>query len=175
MPDISVSVDALNIEVEISQTGPQGPQGDPGEGVPAGGALGQVLTKASAADYDAQWENPGASSNYETCTAGEDINAGRVVVIDSGEAFYFHNTDPAQAGRVFGITKSSATAGNDLSVQPYGVVTDAGFSSLSEGPVWAVANGQVSNTRPSSGTVQKIGVYLGGNKMLMDFATQITL
>lgn len=35
--------------------GPQGPQGPAGEGVPAGGTAGQVLTKKSDADYDAEW------------------------------------------------------------------------------------------------------------------------
>lgn len=39
-------------------TGPQGPQGIPGAdgvGVPSGGTAGQVLTKASGTDYDAEW------------------------------------------------------------------------------------------------------------------------
>lgn len=38
--------------------GPQGPQGNPGVGVPAGGATGHVLRKASAADYDTEWAAP---------------------------------------------------------------------------------------------------------------------
>lgn len=37
--------------------GAQGEQGEPGEGVPAGGAQGQVLKKASNADYDTVWSN----------------------------------------------------------------------------------------------------------------------
>lgn len=39
----------------IGATGPQGPQGPAGEGVPAGGTAGQVLTKKSDVDYDAEW------------------------------------------------------------------------------------------------------------------------
>ena len=49
--------------------GPQGPigaqglKGDTGEGVPAGGADGQVLTKQSSTDYDTAWEDaPSAGS-----------------------------------------------------------------------------------------------------------------
>lgn len=47
--------------------GPKGDKGDPGEqgppgavgaGVPAGGATGQVLAKATAADHDTQWIDP---------------------------------------------------------------------------------------------------------------------
>ena len=39
--------------------GPQGapgPQGPAGQGVPTGGTVGQVLTKKTASDYDAEWE-----------------------------------------------------------------------------------------------------------------------
>jgi hypothetical protein len=35
--------------------GPEGPQGVPGEGVPPGGAAGEVLAKASGTDYDTEW------------------------------------------------------------------------------------------------------------------------
>lgn len=38
--------------------GPQGPQGEAGIGVPAGGADGFVLAKASASDYDTEWVDP---------------------------------------------------------------------------------------------------------------------
>lgn len=34
----------------------KGTQGSPGQGVPSGGATGQVLAKQSATDYDADWE-----------------------------------------------------------------------------------------------------------------------
>lgn len=37
--------------------GPQGIQGVPGEGVPVGGILGQVLTKQSGTDYDSDWDD----------------------------------------------------------------------------------------------------------------------
>lgn len=38
--------------------GPIGPTGPPGAGMPTGGATSQVLTKASAADYDCSWLAP---------------------------------------------------------------------------------------------------------------------
>ena len=40
---------------EKGDTGDQGPQGAPGAGVPTGGAQGQALLKASAADRDTEW------------------------------------------------------------------------------------------------------------------------
>ena len=38
-------------------TGAQGPQGDPGEGVPVGGSAGQVLAKIDGTNYNTEWVN----------------------------------------------------------------------------------------------------------------------
>ena len=43
---------------ETGPQGEQGPKGDPGEGVPTGGTTGQMLVKATDADYDAEWVDP---------------------------------------------------------------------------------------------------------------------
>lgn len=43
---------------EQGPQGPEGPQGPAGEGVPAGGAAGDHLTKTSATDYDTEWTTP---------------------------------------------------------------------------------------------------------------------
>ena len=40
---------------EKGDTGATGAKGDPGEGVPTGGTTGQMLVKASDADYDTEW------------------------------------------------------------------------------------------------------------------------
>lgn len=46
-----------------------GPQGEPGEGVPSGGAAGQVLTKVSGTDYDTEWADPtGGGGDPATAT-----------------------------------------------------------------------------------------------------------
>jgi hypothetical protein len=37
---------------------PRGDQGEPGEGVPVGGAAGMVLTKIDTSDYNTQWADP---------------------------------------------------------------------------------------------------------------------
>lgn len=42
---------------ETGATGPQGEQGPAGPGVPTGGTTGQILTKASASNYDTAWED----------------------------------------------------------------------------------------------------------------------
>lgn len=44
-----------DVVVTTQITGPQGPKGDVGEGVPAGGSIKQVLSKNSDGDYDTVW------------------------------------------------------------------------------------------------------------------------
>lgn len=49
--------------------GPQGApgaKGDPGVGVPAGGTVGQVLTKSGAGDYETEWQDPQGGSGGST-------------------------------------------------------------------------------------------------------------
>jgi len=55
-------------------TGPQGAPGAPGVGVPAGGATGQVLEKASGTDYDTAWVTPSGGAGITELTG--DATAG---------------------------------------------------------------------------------------------------
>jgi len=78
-------VTTLNIDKGI--IGPQGPQGPTGEGVASGGTTGQVLTKASNADYDTIWTTNG-SGTVTSITAGTGLSGGTItssgtIAIDS--------------------------------------------------------------------------------------------
>lgn len=52
------TADFVGATGDTGPAGATGPQGDPGIGVPAGGAEGQVLTKDSNDDYDTVWATP---------------------------------------------------------------------------------------------------------------------
>jgi hypothetical protein len=73
---MSVQVTSIEAYVEINTTEavvnivPIGEQGNPGEGVPIGGATGEILVKASGADYDTEWTDDIAvdSITYDTAT-----------------------------------------------------------------------------------------------------------
>ncbi len=55
------------VKGEKGDPGDQGPPGKDGMGVPPGGTVGQMLMKASDADYDARWEDP-------TCATMDQVN-----------------------------------------------------------------------------------------------------
>ncbi len=81
------------VRVTTGTVGPQGPAGAAGPGVPAGGVLGQILTKQSATDYDADWVDPadgdgdviGPASAVDSNLVGFDGTTGKLIK-DSGVA-----------------------------------------------------------------------------------------
>ena len=176
MPDITLEInEAVPVALDITnQAAINLNYGYGAFGIPAGGDIGDVLTKTGSSDYVATWEAPGAVNDLESYPAGENLSAGRLVVIDAGLAVYFQISNPLHAGRAYGITASSATTGNAVSIRIRGEATDASFSALTDAVLWAGANGQITTTLPVSGTVQKVGIGVGSNAVLIDFSTQIT-
>lgn len=153
MPDITieinhpaVTINQTQVEVDLDFGGPQGPPGPEG---PAGGTS-------------------------ETYPAGQNVSAGRVVVIDGGEAFYFQPSDPTHAGRAFGVTITSALTGEDVDIQTAGVVTDAAFLFSADSTLYCDTDGDVVDTMPASGTVQQVGVSVASNSMLISIQPAIT-
>lgn len=55
MQNVELTNDRLFLAVKFGGVLLRGPQGDPGVGVPPGGAAGQMLVKKSGADYDTEW------------------------------------------------------------------------------------------------------------------------
>ena len=153
MSDLSVTLIQSEVVVEVVTrpieitipVGMMGPQG------PAGPAGGSVV------------EYP----------AGENLSAGRVVIIEAGEAWYFQPGTTAHGGRAFGITKTSATAGNDVTIQLEGTITDAAFSAFLDEALYVGTDGELQTTWPGAGLIQKAGISEGGNKVKIDFSIQI--
>lgn len=175
MSDITVEI--TRTEIEISLQTPvieiEFPVSLQGVGVPAGGDVGDVLTKTGSGDYVTGWEAPGAGANLEVYPAGENLSSGRVVIIDAGEAFYFQPGTTAHGGRAYGITKTSATTGNNVIIQRDGTVTDAAFSGFSDKTLYVGTDGEIQTTWPATGLLQKAGIAAGSNKVRIDFSIQI--
>lgn len=101
--------------------GDTGSQGEPGEGVPDGGTVGQVLTKQSNADYDTDWETPPTapvtSVNGQTGDVVLDaIDVGADAAGSAAQALSDANdyTDSAVAGVDTGVM--SIVAGDNVTV-----------------------------------------------------------
>lgn len=105
--------------------------------------------------------------------AGENLSAGRAVIQSAGAFYYFQPANPVHIGRVIGITKTSAVAGQNITVQTGGVATDASFTFPPDVPVFAGLDGELNQAPPAAGLVQKIGVSLSGTQVLIN--SNITL
>lgn len=167
---VDCTVNGAPVEVEINCCG------GGVLGVPQIGDVGDVLTKTGTAATDYEFLPPGSGANFETYPAGQNLSSGRVVIIDGLSAWYFQNTDATHAGRAYGVTKTSATTGNDVTIQVQGVIQDAAFSFTADRIVWVGSDGEIFDTQPVTGVlVQKAGVAAEDKKMMIDFSIQIKL
>lgn len=100
----------------ILPSGPPGPQGTPGLGVPAGGAAGAVLQKKSATDYDTQWLakylDPIHTYNGVTSVATQppvgDFTVDTAPVLGGTTTISIHETDAAGRSRFNQLTTTMA-------------------------------------------------------------------
>lgn len=68
-----LTVSSPKVELVYASEGPQGPKGDTGAtgfGIPTGGTTGQVLRKASNADYDIEFGDASGAADASTTTKG---------------------------------------------------------------------------------------------------------
>lgn len=72
---------AAVLDFEIPE-GEKGDQGDPGDGVPVGGTTGEVLAKASNADFDTEWVTASSGS-------GDFVKISKVVTTSSATTITF--------------------------------------------------------------------------------------
>jgi hypothetical protein len=122
--------------------------------LPAGGATGDILAKASGTDYDVEW-----ISNY-TSTVQHEVKAG--VALSKGQAVYVSsaaganmivskasNASEATSSKTMGLVASSAALNDIIFVITEGLLTGTGgapldTSSATEGdPVWLGTNGNL--------------------------------
>jgi hypothetical protein len=96
------------------------------------------------------------------------------VIIDNLQAWYFQNTDASHVGRAYGVTKTSATIGNDVAIQVQGIIQDAAFNFTADRIVWVGSDGEIFDVQPVTGIIiQKAGVAAEDKKMLIDFSTTV--
>jgi len=81
-------------------------------------------------------------------TAAENLSALRVVMGNgSGGIIYADQSDGLLAGAAFGITTTSATTGNQVTIQTSGELIDSGWS-WTPGPIWLGTNGTLTQVEP---------------------------
>jgi predicted RecA/RadA family phage recombinase len=153
-------------------TGATGPAGADGQGVPAGGAEGQVLVKSSATDYDTAWDYVESTylqvENAETTS----IPAGTVVYAFgiSGSNITVKKADASNSSTMpaIGVVLEEIASGSAGEIITSGLFnkTISGLSGINVGDTVYVSEtaGGITTTKPTgTALIQNIGVVLKTN------------
>ena len=106
--------------------------------------------------------------------AGENISALRAVYELSNQVFYLDPADSDHIELLLGISFTSATAGQLLSVQRSGVMDDSGWSWI-PGPVWLGSNGTLTQSPPATGYDVRIGAAVSATRITLNLQDAIEL
>jgi len=107
-----------------------------------------------------------ASFEYEAI-AGENMGAYKLVRIDLGTAYLADKDDIANIGEVLGLTTAVSTTGNPVTIQTGGEISDTSWT-WSKGSVFMGDSGELTQTPPTVGVLQKVGTVLTATSILID-------
>ena len=106
-------------------------------------------------------------------SSGQALSSGRAIVMEGGQAVYFQPGNMAHAGRLFGISKQSASAaGQMIDIQIAGVFTESGLGLDPNKPVFVGANGVLQSSPPGGASViQQAGAAESATSLNINFTT----
>jgi hypothetical protein len=108
-------------------------------------------------------------------TAASTISAYTGVALANGSAIQADSTQLAQQGNVLGVAANGANAGGSVNVQYAGPLEYNGWNWTLGEPVFLGANGVLTQTVPTSGFLQIVGVPLNPTTLLVQMQPAITV
>lgn len=140
------SITAVSPTAGVRTSGIQGPEGIPGQPGPAG-------------------------STTIPLTAAQVISGHKALL---GTAMYASQDNLAHAGKVIGISANAAAIGEVVNVQASGELN--GLSGLTIGqPIYLGVNGALTQTIPTAGIIQQLGVAVKTDTMIIDIQIPLIL
>jgi hypothetical protein len=141
-PAVTVSPTANVVEVS-GLPGPRGPQGEKGDKGDSGNITSSLAIEA-----------------------GEALGGHRVVRSSGGLAYYASSAVTAHRGTVIGITTGAVSSGDSAGVAAAGEITEPSWN-WTDGNVYLSTNGLLTQTAPTSGFLQVIGIVLEPTRLLV--------
>lgn len=102
-----------------------------------------------------------------TRTAGEALGGTRAVRVAADGKAYYANPD-ATARFTIGITTGAALIGAPLTIQVEGELEEVSWSWTDSEVVWLAANGTLTQTVPTTGTLLQVGIPMGPTKLRIE-------
>ena len=117
---------------------------------------------------------PGPAGDGVTFVAVADqaIGGHRVVISTATGCDYADSSNLAHLGKVIGMTNAATSAGNSVKIWPAGKITEPSFN-FALGPVYLSTNGLLTQTPPTTGFIQQIGVALSQTTILVQILNPI--
>ena len=144
-------------------TGTRGPQGRQGvKGVK--GDRGVVGTQGI----------PGMQQ-YLTVLAGENLGGNRVVYIADGRAFYADSDNLTCSNASVGITNGAAVLDDIINIQTSGYMQEPSWQWSTNLPLFLGVNGLMTQTMPTTGFSQIIGIVTSSTEIIIQIQPSIIL
>lgn len=155
---ISASEDVINI-ISVAAQGPAGPIGPQGNTGPIGpqGPIG-----------------PEGISGIQSIVIFTNIplSGNKVIAYTSNGVAYADNTNLTHIGSVLGFTRTSCSANSNTSIQTFGFLN--GFYGLNSGlPVYLSTNGDLTQTVPTTGFVNNLGIAISSTELNINITMPI--
>ena len=140
-------------------------------GSPAGATLAEVLAYLNAEFVKTPFEGGGQSQL--TRLAAENIIAYKLVTTDdSGQAIYLSAADTDHVGSTVGIATISALAGNSVTIQESGLVTNAGWMWTPKSLLYVGLDGDIT-TAQTGVFSQYVGYAVSATEILIRFGRPV--
>jgi len=111
-------------------------------------------------------EDPHSTLKFDA-VAGEAIGGQRAVIIKDGEALYADKDTVADAPLYVGISTHAASSSDPLQIQFSGTITDEAWV-WSNGPIYLGNNGNLTQTKPTTGVVLNLAVVVSPTTILLN-------
>lgn len=116
----------------------------------------------------------GVSADKITKNAITNLGGHRVVVATIGGVEYADSADVDHIGRVLGITLGAVTAGNPADIIVSGEVVEASWNFVN-GAVYVGSNGLLTQSPPSSGFSQIVGVATSATSLVVSLKLAVVV
>jgi hypothetical protein len=104
------------------------------------------------------------------------VGGSRVVIINNaGKIEYANSENPDHINKIIGITKFAANANEIIRIQDSGFFEDSSWNWVIGKRLYASTNGIMTQTIPSSGFIQEIGIAISIKKIIIDIKMLIVL
>lgn len=114
-------------------------------------------------------EHVANADNKITVEAGENINGGNAVVVETdGKVYKFDIANPLHNNKFTGMAETSVLMGNDCSITIMGVYTNVGSGYIAGTTYYVAANSMLTSVAPSPGIICVVGVGVETDKILIN-------